>query len=151
MRSHALALAGAIVAAVPPWVVECVGTIAGAWQTAGGELPDDLAERARAAGEQARREVEAALTALFEKDIDVQDTTPLGIVRGAVHHPTAVLRDAGVPPVERAAFDEERFPDDLYGLTPATLADLDEALGPLGLAWGAAKAFEHKRRHGRTG
>jgi hypothetical protein len=50
--------------------------------------------------------------------------------------------------VDRDSVSEEMFPDDPYGLTPASLADIDPALQELGLRWGAAKAWTHKRRHG---
>lgn len=151
MQDHSIALIDAVCEAIPGWVMECVATIAGAWEAAGGTFPDDVAACARVAGEDAQVEVRAQLQALLAADVDDQRTTPLAIVRSAVRHPTAVLRAAGIPPVERPAFDEERFPDDPYGLTPASLADLDESLGALALAWGAAKAFEHKRRHGSVG
>jgi hypothetical protein len=85
---------------------------------------------------------------LLEADIDDQGTTPLAIVRAAaVPYPTEVLREAGVPPVQRDEMAERLFPDDLYDLTPASFADLGSELKDVGLAWGAAKAFEHKRRH----
>jgi len=58
-----------------------------------------------------------------------------------VREPTAVLTDLGVPPVARDEFEERSFPDDRYGLTPHTFADLgDPDLGPLHLTWGIAKA-----------
>jgi hypothetical protein len=50
--------------------------------------------------------------------------------------------------VARDAFEQERFPDDVYGLMPASFADFGPEVGEAGLAWGAAKAWEHKRRHG---
>jgi hypothetical protein len=40
------------------------------------------------------------------------------------------------------------FPDDDYGLTPATLAALDPTLKDPALIWGVAKALAHRRRHG---
>jgi hypothetical protein len=62
-------------------------------------------------------------------------------VRTATRDVTGVLAAAGIPPVERDAFAERAFPDDLYDVTPATLSDLgDDELGPLQLAWGLAKA-----------
>jgi hypothetical protein len=61
-------------------------------------------------------------------------------VRGAVHEPTAVLADAGIPAIVRDEFDARSFPDDSYGLAPRTFADLDDALGPVQLVWGLAKA-----------
>ena len=71
----------------------------------------------------------------------VQRTTPLEIVRTAAVEVTACSPERpGSRPVERDAFDERAFPDDLYGVTPSSLADLgDDDLGPLQLAWGLAK------------
>ena len=57
-----------------------------------------------------------------------------------------------MPPVVRPAFEEEAFPDDDYGLTPATWADIDPALHERGLVWGAAKAhvvLSRRRAEGR--
>ena len=106
---------------------------------------------ARRAGYRAELEVGRRVRALLELDIDAQTTTPLSVLRDAVRYPSEVLEEAGVPPVERDDFAEERFPDDPYDLTPATFTDIDPALGELGLAWGAAKAWTHKRRHGGKG
>ena len=103
--------------------------------------------QAEAAGDEARADVVPRLRDLLSADVDEQRTTPLAILRDAVRYPAAVLRSAGVPPVERDAFAEQRFPDDVYNLTPATFADVDPALAESGLAWGAAKAWEHRRRH----
>ena len=87
------------------------------------------------------------MRALLAADIDDQHTTPLSLLRGAVRYPTAVLSAAGVPPVRRDEQQERLFPDDLYDLAPATFADVDPALAEVGMAWGAAKAFEHLQRH----
>jgi hypothetical protein len=59
-----------------------------------------------------------------------------------------LLAELGVPAVERDEFSVQRFPQDIYGLSPASLADVDPDLAEPGIVWGAAKAFEHKRRHG---
>jgi hypothetical protein len=107
-----------------------------------------LAQAGRAAGQQAAVEVGPALRRLLEADVDEQRTTPLSLLRSAVRYPTEVLREAGVEPAARDAFAQERFPDDPYDLSPATLADIDESLAEVGLAWGAAKAWAHKQRHG---
>ena len=54
---------------------------------------------------------------------------------------TAVLADAGVPPVERDEYDERAFPDDLYGIVPKSLGDLgDPDLAPMLMAWGLGKS-----------
>lgn len=127
--------------ALPGWVEECVAFIANAW----GQLDPDarvaLDERARDAGAAASTRVAAELRALFALPPAEQRTTPLEIVRTAVREVTDALESAGIPPVERDAFDERAFPDDRYGVTPSSLADLgDDTLGPLQLAWGMAKA-----------
>jgi hypothetical protein len=123
------------------WVVASVTRIVDAW----GRLDPPTYSRALAAAEAAAgpatARVVAELRALFALDAAAQRTTPLQIVRGLAAAPTAVLRAAGVPGVERDAFDERAFPDDDYDLVPRTLGDLgDPDLAPMLLAWGLAKA-----------
>ena len=138
VEPYATALADGIEAALPGWVVRSVSRLA-----------PHLAERAAEVGRQAAADVGPRVRRLLDADIDQQGTTPLAIVRrDAVRYPTEVLHDAGVPPVVRDAGAEELFPDDPYDLVPASFADLDPDLAEVGLRWGAAKAFEHKRRHG---
>ncbi len=145
MDDQARALAQAMRRAIPGWVERCVETVA---ESAGRSLDARLRQRARSAGARAADEVGSQIEALLEADIDAQRTTPLSLLRDAVRFPTEVLREAGVPPAERDDFSVARFPDDLYGLTPAKLADVDPSLAEPGLAWGAAKAMAHRRRHG---
>jgi hypothetical protein len=115
--------------------------IADAWGRLDPAARAALDRQARAAGEAAGVRVTAALRALFATDAAEQRSTPLEVVRTATREVTAVLASAGIPPVERDAFAERAFPDDHYGVTPGSLADLgDESLGPLQLAWGLAKA-----------
>jgi hypothetical protein len=61
-------------------------------------------------------------------------------VRTAGREPSVVLEELGVPSVVRDEFEERSFPEDRYGLAPRTFADLDDALGPMQLIWGLAKA-----------
>jgi len=137
-------LAARVGAALPGWVLRCVDS----------RLPpatpdrDVVMARAEGAARRARREVEVELRALLGSDVDAQRSTPLAVVRAAVSYPTEVLRAAQVPPVPRDAFVSERFPDDPYGLTPASLQAVDPVLGEAAIAWGAAKALAHRRRHG---
>jgi hypothetical protein len=140
----AAALADAIDAALPIWVVRCVNRMMVAWA---GAVPRDVEAAATRAGARAAGEVGPDVRALLAADIDDQRSTPLAMLRAAVSYPTLVLEAAGVPPVERDAFSVHSFPEDLYDLTPASLADIDPSLHEIGLRWGAAKAFEHKRRH----
>ena len=140
MQEHATALADAIESALPAWVARSVAL----------RSPDADPDAVAAAAERARREVGGQVRALLALDIDEQSTTPLTLLRHAVRYPTAVLREASVPPVARDREQERLFPDDVYDLTPASFADVDPALHEVGMAWGAAKAFTHLQRH-RTG
>jgi len=112
-----------------------------------GSVPSAVAEAAEEAARQAGAEVVPRVRALLMSDVDEQRTTPLALVRTAVRYPTGVLQSAGVAPVERDRFAERAFPEDVYDLAPASFADLDPALAEVAITWGAAKAFEHKRRH----
>jgi hypothetical protein len=145
------ALGAALATSVPSWVVSQVMRLADAWVEVGGASLDVTDVRADAveAGRRAAADVADQLAVLLAADVDAQSTTPLAVVRGAVSYPSAVLQRAGVPPVVRDAFDEERFPDDRYGLIPASLAAVDPSLTDLARAWGAAKAMAHKHRHGQ--
>jgi hypothetical protein len=144
--SYATALADGIDEALPGWVVRSVARIMTHWC---GTVPADVAVRAEAAGRQAAIDVGPRVRALLAADIDEQRSTPLAIVRtDAVGYPTEVLAAAGVPPVMRDRGAEALFPADVYDLVPASFAEVDPRLADTGLRWGAAKAFEHKRRHG---
>ncbi len=144
MEAPAEALADAIDAAVPGWVVRAVVRVAG---ESGREVDEALLEAARDAGERARVEVGRTVRALLEIDIDEQRTNPLSILRSAVRFPTEVLRSAGVAPVgPRDEFAMRAFPDDVYDLSPATWSDVDPALQDPGVTWGAWKAYAHLSR-----
>ncbi len=125
------------------WVVRCVRDRLVAWS---GAADPKLLDQAHAVGQQARVEVGSELRALLALDVDEQRANPLSVLRGAVRYPTAVLREAGVPPVQRDEFAERAFPDDVYDLAPATFDDVDPSLHDAGLEWGAAKAHIHLTR-----
>ena len=145
IEDYARQLADAIAAAIPGWVTGSVERVMADRSMA---MTPETQQAAAAAGSLARAETGAAIRALLAVDIDDQRSTPLALLRQAVRYPTRVLRDAGAAPAARDRFAERAFPDDVYDLTPAALADVDPALTEPGIAWGAAKAFEHKRRHG---
>ncbi len=158
LHGYATALADGVDAALAPWVVANVVRVHALWREAaplagGADDPALVTESVavRAAAEQAGAacadEVGAAVRAVLLQDIDDQRINPLAVVRRAVAYPTAVLRAAGVPPLERDRQAEAQFPDDDYDLTPGSFADLDPALHEPGLRWGAAKAHVHLRRH----
>ena len=135
-------LADGVIAALPGWVERCV---ASACERAGVTVKE-LGAQSRAAGLQCAVEIGSPLRDLLATDVDEQQSTPLSVLRSAVRFPTQVLAAGGVPAPDRDDFDASRFPDDPYGLTPASFADIDPALGPIGIAWGAAKAFEVLQR-----
>jgi hypothetical protein len=149
MEDHADALADGIEAALPAWVERSVDRVLRAWGglADNGDGTDAVRARAASAGREAAAEVGAQVRTLLMADIDEQRTTPLSLVRAAVRFPTSVLRAAGVPPVVRDEHQERLFPEDVYDLAPANFADVDPALAEVGLAWGAAKAYEHLQRH----
>jgi hypothetical protein len=144
-RAIGVALADAVVAKLAVWVTKCVERrMTEAW----GSVTPEVLESAKEAGESAVLEVGPRLYSLLEEDVDSQASTPLALVREAVRYPTRVLHEAALPPRARDVFAITRFPDDDFDLTPASLSALGEDVGELAIVWGAAKSFEHKRRHG---
>jgi hypothetical protein len=126
---------------IGPWVVSCVGRILQAWGRSAPDVEADALAAAEHEGPAVAQRIADELRDLFEQDPSEQTRTPLQIVRTAIGSPTRILAGAGVPPVERDAFEERAWPEDRYDLLPRTLADLgDPELGPLQLAWGLAKA-----------
>ena len=148
MDPEAERLALAVEDALPMWVVRSVERVLTAWQ---GRPDPAVLERAADAGRRAAEEVGGDVRLLLAADVDAQGTTPLTLLRAAVRYPTSVLREAGVPPVERDRFDECHFPEDPYGLTPMSFADVDPSLHEPGLWWGAKKASIHLRRRREEG
>jgi hypothetical protein len=130
-------LAAAVLEALPGWVQRCLDR----------HLFDVPAEVIAATAKHARELVEAPLVSLLSGDIDAQRGSPLAIVRIAVAAPTVILRSAGVEPVDRDPFAQSAFPDDLYDLSPATWADLGDAVSEPGLRWSVGKAVAHRKRH----
>ncbi len=144
MEEQARALTDAIDARLAGWVERSVERMLVAH---GGAADAEVMAEARRAGERARAHIVPRVRALVMADVDEQRTNPLSILRQAVPYPTEVLRQAGVPPVERDRFATDRFPEDDYDLTPASFADIHPSLLEPGVAWGAAKAWAHKQRH----
>lgn len=86
------------------------------------------------------------LAELLDTDVDEQRTNPLSLFRQAVEGPTGFLlaRGARAPSVDRFAADH--FPDDVFGLGPASWSDVDPGLHEPGITWGAWKAITILRR-----
>lgn len=137
MDAYVQQLADAAAAVVPAWLVRCVVDNArrlGAVPTP--QLRADAEEMSRMAAPIVIDE----LNRLLETDVDQQATNPLSVLRNAVRFPTEVLARHGVPHAHRDPFDVRAFPADVYALSPATWADVDESLQEPGLIWGAWKA-----------
>lgn len=132
---------------IPAWAVAEVARIVEAWGARDEVEREEVLLKAQRAGELASRRVVAELEALYALDPMEQRATPLQIIRSVYREVGQVLREAGIPPVERGRFAERSLPDDDYGVAPTTLADLgDDDLQALHLAWGVAKATVHKAR-----
>jgi len=84
--------------------------------------------------------VHSRLEDLLSRDVLEQRSNPLAVFRQATQPVTELLKNLGCLPVTRDEFDERSFPDDVYGLSPATWADIDEAMVEPGIEWGAWKA-----------
>jgi len=89
---------------------------------------------------QVSTEVHVNLVELLSRDVFEQRTNPLAIFREATRPITELLSNLGCSPVSRDDFNERSFPEDIYGLSPATWIDIDEALVEPGIEWGAWKA-----------
>ncbi len=144
LRSYASHLADLIDEALAPWTIRSVRV---GCERSG--IPFDARAESMAvdAGSRCHDEVAPRIRALLASDLDAQRATPLSLVRGAVRFPTEVLVSLGAATVDRDEFDERAFPDDVYGLAPASFADIDESLVEPGIVWGAAKAHVHRSRH----
>ena len=141
LANSARKLADGIAQALPGWVVAAV-------QSRLPHMDPETQAAAEAAGLAAAAELGHQVAQLLAADIDNQRDNPLAVLRQAARYPTEVLSAAGASPVERDDFAIERFPHDVYDLTPASFADIHPDLQTPGLEWGAAKAFVHRRRHG---
>ena len=149
LLGFAARLADGIEAAIGPWVLRSVDHVV---VTSTGRRPSaELLEQAVEAGRVATETVVPEVRALLGLDIDEQRTNPLEIVRRAVAWPTAILRGAGIDPVDRDESARAMFPDDDYDLTPVNFAALDPELHEPGLSWGAAKAHVHLARRRAAG
>ncbi|MCU0260408.1 MAG: hypothetical protein MUE78_05265 [Ilumatobacteraceae bacterium] len=138
-------LADALAVAVPVWLERCVtATAARIDGTVSPQLRADAVDMAAAVAPV----VTDRLRQLLSTDVDEQRANPLQVLRSSVAAPTDVLRRHGVATVERDEFARRSFPDDVYGLAPASWGDVDPALVEPGVGWGAWKAatVRHRRR-----
>jgi hypothetical protein len=148
LARYATTLADRIEEAIPGWIDRSVRRVLA---DQGIPVDDVVTTRIGDAGRAARSEGGRRVRALLSSDIDAQAGNPLAVLRSLVPHATAVLASAGAQPVDRDEFSVRSFPEDVYDLTPASFADVDQALHEPGLLWGAAKGHVHLARRRREG
>lgn len=137
IEPYATALADALVAAVPNWMTSAITD----------RLPAAVEADVSAATSAAIADIESDLRVLLATDIDEQTTTPLAIARRVVGHAASVLEANDVAPAQRDDHARSLHPDDSYDLTPGGFIDFGDDAQAAGIAWGAAKAHIHMRRH----
>ena len=142
------ALVAEVARVVPGWIERLVVERVRQWS---GHVSPEVVATAATAGTAAADDVVPRMRTLVETDLDDQRTNPLSLLRDATRFAHEVLADQGVPAVARDHFSTRSFPDDDYGLVPASWEDVDPSLHDLGLAWGAAKAFVFKARRRAEG
>ncbi len=136
-------LSDASASAIARWVREQVDQVVAAYGRLAPEAAEAARKRARQEGVDAAEVAVERLRSLRGADVSRPGMAgPLELVGDLYEYPTRILVDAGVPPAERDAFEEDRFPDDIYGLRLHSFNDLPggEELATLHLVWGAAKA-----------
>lgn len=84
--------------------------------------------------------VVSELQQLLATDVEQQRVNPLAIFRSAIQPLTDFFESLNCHHVPRDEFNRRSFPGDVFGLSPATWADIDERLIEPGLEWGAFKA-----------
>jgi hypothetical protein len=141
MEEASVAIVDGVERLAAQWVVSAVTHILDAWGRLDAAERATALDQARVAGALGAARTVAELREFFATDVVGQRTTPLAIVRTLRRDATSVLAAAGVPPVERDAFDTRAFPDDVYALVPHSLADLgDDDLAPMLMVWGIGKS-----------
>ena len=137
LAERGTALADAVAAALPGWVARSLRShVPG--------VGDDVVAAVTA---EVEADVLVDLRALLAGDVDEQRQSPLAVVRRAAATVGGALDALGVAPPARDDQQRSLFPDDTHDLAPASFADLSEEAGQAGIAWGAAKAYVHRRRH----
>jgi len=133
-------LAEAIAGAVPGWVRRSLrtGAAAGGVAYAAAQVPDVVTATHDAVVGEVRR--------ILAADVDAGGGSPLAPLRAGVGPMTDCLQRWGAARPPRDEFHERRFPEDPYGLGPASFADIAPDLHQPALVWGAARAHVHLRR-----
>jgi hypothetical protein len=89
--------------------------------------------------------LEERLGVLLSERFEVQRRGPLELFQEAMRFPTEALVQGGVAEVARDETAAAALPGDVYGLAPASSAEISEKVWEAHLAWGAAKASYLRR------
>ena len=122
-------------AAIPLWLDRCVRTIVASQRLDASDLDSKIATFVQQVTPLITSELRDSVTG-------VRADNPLSVFRRAVAFPTLILAELGATAVQRDQFAMESFPNDVYGLSPATWNDIDESLHNPGIIWGAWTARE---------
>ncbi len=137
---YATQLVDAAKAAVPRWIEQQISQ----------RLPDPIdkqtSQQIQQLAAEASTHIVAELEILVFTDIDQQRTTPLSILRQLVSTVTEVLDKHDTQRPRRDSQKAALYPDDIYDVTPANFAAFGADMHEAGIAWGAAKAYEHLHR-----
>lgn len=134
--AYSARLLESVTAVVVPWARRLVDE-----RLVSDGLMESVSQEARrsAVAETERLAVDG-LSELLKLDAEQQRTNPLTVLRSATIPLGRFLSSVGATPVARDEFDRRSLPDDVFGLAPATWADIDPSLVEPGLEWGAWKA-----------
>ena len=137
LSEYSQTLLDACVAAIPQWITNRIQHVC---LVSGGIVPEIVTTKVAGVAHATQAQVQIDLMALLSVDVDAQRTNPLQVLRGSTLMATALLIEAGIPPVRRDEFEVRSMPDDMFALGPLTWRDLGDDVHDAGIEWGAWKA-----------
>lgn len=137
LSEYSQRLFDACVAAIPQWITNRIQHVC---LVSGGVIPGIVTTKVADVVHATQAQVRIDLMALLSVDVDSQRTNPLQVLRGSTLMATALLIEAGIPPVRRDEFEVRSMPDDMFALGPLTWRDLGDDVHDAGIQWGAWKA-----------
>ena len=137
LSEYSQTLLDACVAAIPQWITNRIQHVC---LVSGGIVPEIVTTKVAGVAHATQAQVQIDLMALLSVDVDAQRTNPLQVLRSSTLMATALLIEAGIPPVRRDEFEVRSMPDDMFALGPLTWRDLGDDVHDAGIQWGAWKA-----------
>ncbi len=143
LRECALRFADAIYMGLPIWIDRAVTKQVG---TDTEFTDDEIAVFIERAGKAAQADIGDTARQMLD-DASTKPAQVLELLQTAVHYPTGVLHYLQASEAERGAFAETAWPEDIYGLTPKSMTDIDESLEEPFIRWDAARKLAGARRY----